>query len=1798
MIFQGRFLHTVNPLGIVKLVVMLYVFIFFGNIHAATFDNTDLGEKLSESRFLIEDRRFEEAIIMLEEINSAAPNNVEVLYLLGRAFESIKNYQRSLPLLQKAVELSPGVSQIKMDLARLYYNTGDYDNATRLLRELLSKIDNKALRKSILKDLSNVTVKKLLEENKLQEVLEFLQTSILLFPNDPKIYQQLGRVYASIEFWDEAENAFNVAENKSSGDKSAIRIDRVLLYKKQGDKNKQTTLLKQLLNESRDSTAYQFAYNSMIESIKQSREVSEFEEANREIDALLVSDPNDSQVQLLRAELLIEEKKYDEAALYLQSRIKNKPNDLSSRKVLAELYLKQNDLENAIFEYEQLKKQERHPDRKQAIAKELSRMRSQKAREFARQSTAGSRINSYLTQIDNWISDDDLDPAFLFLNSIINKRSKSGPANYLLGKAYAKKQQFQLAKKYLTRAIYLKSENIEYYLYFANLLAETGDTNAAIQVYKNLMSITDDEAVLDRANKEIGFVIGKQLINLGRTSEALTHFRGLSQEYPGDEKILANMALLLSQLGQLAEANKINNSLQQKRGVELSLDDSINRAKAFMQAGNLDAAMSLLKSLYEQSPENSKVLYWIGNAYAQKKKIPEAIHFIEQSVRFSPTNNKLKMYLARLYAINGELDKSAAIYQALLALSPNETESLNLRRQLGFVRGQELLNQKAYDKALGHFNKLVVLFPEDLKVLDALSVVYGALNMNEELLRNYLKILRINPQRVATYLQLANLYEKQGEKKKQRIALSNVIKYDKSEGVARRKAVKQLLDAGKQQLINKAYENALPEFQAILNADDEHIAANVAVAETFQLMGENKKAEQGFIKVLALQPLNHHIRTLLASFYAKQGRLDDAISEYRKIVTVSKNDEAGRKARANLNILYQNYSDKILAELDENSNPKEIVDVVKQWILENRINSAFKVLDKLAVIFPEDEQVQYWLGSIYDRKKNFEPALQFIGRSVELAPENPRLRSAYARVLARAGKFEEAEAQYVRVIQLENNPEFVSETRKLLGFLIGQRLISESRLEDALAHYKEMQNDFPNDMGLFARMATVHMNLDNLNTAEKYLQQIITVQPDSPAVHLQLAQVYKRRNNTEAYKNELRQVILLDPDGLGVSAANELGLRDGQILMSQGKWQEAIGAFDQVLETDANNSYALVGISAALIELGNYTQAEKLLLLLLSQDATNIRARLQLARLLVKTKRIGQAVVELERIIFVAGDTDQGQEAKLNLANIYRTQAEVLGKGGDLAGAIKQYLRAVSRDPDDVKAQLALAAIFQRDKRYYRNAVNHYEEALRVDPSNYRAWMNVGALYEKLQNYDKAMHAYSYALSNVIEDSTSLVLRLVNAIRIQVVRLQLVEKNYPWIIVELQEMLEIEPNSARLNIFLSSVYTTMQEYELAIESLQNVIAIAPNNSLARYRLGVLYERVSEDELALAQYRSILRAKSADNLVERARDRIPVLEDRVKNFNYSLTYSVSSTRTSYLNTDTLVKAFNSNLLFDFTTRFRPTKDLNISFRIAPTYSALHESQNDSLAPSYNFTGQYNTKSTYFTGSINYRETKGVLLEDFRGNEFNANISAAQRLQAPLLLTDNEKVLPQTLQYRLVFRKFDSDDITYFDTRSISPSVTFTYPLLQGGSITAGFTYSDTQNTHIFGGDYANKSSQLTLGGRLLLASKLSGSINTAFEYQKYKNYDSHANFGLRKVMKRETARFTLSARLDYQFNRRLSVFGSIAAIEYRSNINSSPENPAYIWGIGSDGNPVRVGFQSLSISDNRSLALSSGVRFRF
>jgi tetratricopeptide (TPR) repeat protein len=208
------------------------------------------------------------------------------------------------------------------------------------------------------------------------------------------------------------------------------------------------------------------------------------------------------------------------------------------------------------------------------------------------------------------------------------------------------------------------------------------------------------------------------------------------------------------------------------------------------------------------------------------------------------------------------------------------------------------------------------------------------------------------------------------------------------------------------------------------------------------------------------------------------------------------------------------------------------------------------------------------------------------------------------------------------------------------------------------------------------------------------------------------------------------------------------------------------------------------------------------------------------------------------------GETRQGQATAEPLNT--NDSVQLLNRGtellmtGKLPEAIELYNRAAALNAEDEEAQFNLGVAYSKLARmadvakrtneatvFVKEAVRHYEEALRIFPEHAEAHNNLGNLLLERRRYDEAIAHYSTAI-RINPDHSSAINNLGKCLALQ--------GRTEEALVQFHEAVRLNTNYVEARYNLANACAMLGRVDEAIGELEQVLRLAPDFELAARRL--------------------------------------------------------------------------------------------------------------------------------------------------------------------------------------------------------------------------------------------------------------------------------------------------------------------------------------------------------------------------
>jgi tetratricopeptide (TPR) repeat protein len=229
------------------------------------------------------------------------------------------------------------------------------------------------------------------------------------------------------------------------------------------------------------------------------------------------------------------------------------------------------------------------------------------------------------------------------------------------------------------------------------------------------------ERALDASENEpeISYLLGLVRQRLDQDDAALAAFAGVPEDNRSYAEARTQMAVILEERGQLAEALA---EVERARAVRASRPLDLYAASLRSKAGDADGAIAFLEGLLAQSPDDDELLYNLGVVHGEARRYEDALRYMQRALEKNPDNPAALNYVGYSWAEKGEnLDQAEAMISRALELRPDDGYITDSLGWVYYMRARPLLQSaRAADVEQGR-----ALLQKALRELERASQLTG-----------------------------------------------------------------------------------------------------------------------------------------------------------------------------------------------------------------------------------------------------------------------------------------------------------------------------------------------------------------------------------------------------------------------------------------------------------------------------------------------------------------------------------------------------------------------------------------------------------------------------------------------------------------------------------------------------------------------------------------------------------------------------------------------------------------------------------------------------------------------------------------------------------------------------------------------------------------------------------------------------------------------------------------------------------------------------------------------------------------
>jgi tetratricopeptide (TPR) repeat protein len=577
----------------------------------------------------------------------------------------------------------------------------------------------------------------------------------------------------------------------------------------------------------------------------------------------------------------------------------------------------------------------------------------------------------------------------------------------------------------------------------------------------------------------------------------------------------------------------------------------------------------------------------------------------------------------------------------------------------------------------------------------------------------------------------------------------------------------------------------------------------------YESRGDIDKAIAAHREAARLDPGSAEIRAELASLFARQGRVRDAVNESRAALAIDPENREANRVLGSILASDESASagtpalDEAVERLERGRRPDGVdadlsldITLARLYIRAGKSDEAVRLLNGLLARDAVPE-AYLLLAQAHSSLGNEEAATDALDAGAQL---NPRLYLPLADLYERQQKFDKAASAFEHAVKA--NPQSIDLKTRWAESLLNRQGESGARQARELLEPIAKQTT---DGRVLYLLSQAQRRTRDLDAAEATARRVIALDPKGLWGPFALAQVYEDRHAYSSVVDTLSAAVSEWTPGPGAPA------RVGAMLLSHlGFAQLQLGRNDDAAAT--------------------FERAKSV-----SKDSS---IDLYLAQAYLSGRQYDRAIAVLEPL----------QKKSPDDLRIAQLQARALTGAGRNDDAVNLLKTAVNEHADNPSAYLTLADVLSESSRS-DEAQQVLDEAARRFPDNVSVPFQSGALYERAHDYARAETAFRAALARDPQHAPTL----------NYLGYMLAERGerLDEAVDLIGRALSVDPDNGSYLDSLGWAYFMQREYEKARDHVARAAEQMPSNSVVQDHLGDVLNALGRHAEAIAAWQRAL-----------------------------------------------------------------------------------------------------------------------------------------------------------------------------------------------------------------------------------------------------------------------------------------------------------------------------------------------------
>ncbi len=287
---------------------------------------------------------------------------------------------------------------------------------------------------------------------------------------------------------------------------------------------------------------------------------------------------------------------------------------------------------------------------------------------------------------------------------------------------------------------------------------------------------------------------------------------------------------------------------------ELSIEDAVDLAIQYHQAGQLAEAESIYRHVLQVQPRHADALHYLGVISHQQEDPETAVDLISKAIESAPDNASYHSNLGEAFRALGQFDEATAAYEKALAIDPGFAMAHNNLANVLADSGRK-------EDALARYNKAAALLPDDPEIQLNRANLLMELARSREAVEAYRNLIEQFPQFPVVWNGLGLALEALGNLEDARQSYEKARElapdYDEAQTNLIRvqwNILQADLSAADQSRASGDWGAAAPIYQKIVDRQPDHAAASFGLAVCQLEQGDDTTAIELLERAVRIQP--------------------------------------------------------------------------------------------------------------------------------------------------------------------------------------------------------------------------------------------------------------------------------------------------------------------------------------------------------------------------------------------------------------------------------------------------------------------------------------------------------------------------------------------------------------------------------------------------------------------------------------------------------------------------------------------------------------------------------------------------------------------------------------------------------------------------------------------------------------------------------------------------------------------------------------------------------------------------------